>query len=97
MSATIDVAGRVHRHAFRSVEPGADDGLDGGREQWGWSSTGTDAVVVEPFGLTVAFSVAPVTETELAEPVATVGGGRVMNEPADAATVPPALVATTRS
>src|SRR5205809_809957 len=31
------------------------------------------AVVVEPFGLTVALSVAPVAVTELAAPVATVG------------------------
>ena len=56
-----------------------------------------DAVVVEPVGLTVALSVAPVVLIELGAPVATVGGGRVTNELANAAAVPPELVATTRS
>ena len=58
-----------------------------------WNS----AVVVEPSGLTVAFSVATVRVTGLAAPVATVGVPG-LNEPVEvSATVPKALVATTRS
>ena len=60
-----------------------------------WNS----AVVLEPLGLTVAFSVAPVAVTGEAAPVATVGDPcGVVNEPVEVpGTVPPALVATTRS
>src|SRR5215472_16278733 len=55
-----------------------------------WNS----AVAVEPSGLTVPWSVAPVVVTAVAGAVATAGGGTVSNDRAGAATVPPGPVAT---
>ena len=64
------------------LEPGA----DGGRRRWRVNEGSVEywnrAVVVEPFGLTVALSVAPVAEIETAAPVVTDGGvrARVVND-----------------
>ena len=57
------------------------------------------AVTVEPFGLTVPFSVAVVAVIELAAVVVTVGArstAAVLNVSFEPFVVPPAFVATTR-
>ena len=57
-----------------------------------WNSVAS----VEPCGLTVPLSVAPVVDTELAAPVVTMGGVSVVNESVGPVTVPFGPVATAR-